>query len=252
MSKRVAWNIGILRVKRETRICAASGCNNTFECKVNSTKKYCCSGHCHKGKPAWNRGKKMKARSAEHCAKHRAGQKKRWEKSEEHVKHSAVMKVALSCPEVRVKMSVAAKFRSNRPEAIERKRIEKIKHWQNLSYKNRVIRATILGNKRKPNKPEKFLDEILQQLFPNEWKYVGDGQVIIGGKCPDFININGQKKIIELFGDYWHGEERTGIPNEQHVKEKMDLFMQYGYHTLIIWEHELKNICEVVHKIERF
>jgi len=42
VNKRIAWNKGILRAKREIRTCAASSCNVTFECRANSTKKYCC------------------------------------------------------------------------------------------------------------------------------------------------------------------------------------------------------------------
>ena len=34
--------------KRETRICAASGCNITFEVIITSKKHYCCSGHANK------------------------------------------------------------------------------------------------------------------------------------------------------------------------------------------------------------
>lgn len=46
----------------------------------------------------------------------------------------------------------------------------------------------------RPTKPEKLLNKILRKILLNEYKYVGDGEVILGGLCPDFININGQKK----------------------------------------------------------
>jgi len=39
-----------LRVAKEIRICAAPDCNNTFECKVTSKRKYCCSGHASIGR----------------------------------------------------------------------------------------------------------------------------------------------------------------------------------------------------------
>lgn len=32
----------------------------------------------------------------------------------------------------------------------------------------------------------------------------------IGGLCPDFVNCNGKKVIIELFGDYWHDLDEEG------------------------------------------
>ena len=48
------------RTLRETRICIAPGCNNAFECKIDSPKKYCCPGHTMKGRKAikssWSKG----------------------------------------------------------------------------------------------------------------------------------------------------------------------------------------------------
>lgn len=108
-----------------------------------------------------------------------------------------------------------------------------IKLWQDPKYADNQIKATMKGNCIKPNKPELKLNDLLQQLLPNEYKYVGDGEFILAGKCPDFVNINGQKKIIELYGDYWHKGE-TG-------KERIELFKQYGYQTLIVWENELED-----------
>lgn len=89
-------------------------------------------------------------------------------------------------------------------------------------------------------------------MFPNQWKYVGDGSFLVEYKNPDFININGQKKIIEMFGDYWHGEERTGVPNEQHEQERIAHFAKYGYQTLVIWEHELEDTEVLLEKVLKF
>jgi len=122
------------------------------------------------------------------------------------------------------------------------------RNWQDLEFVAKQMRGQCV----KPNKPEKQLNKLLQKLFPNQWKFVGDGQLILAGKCPDFINVNGQKKIIEHFGDYWHGEEKTGVSNEEHEQERMNLFAQYGYQTLIIWQHELENIEKLTEKVLSF
>jgi len=71
-------------------------------------------------------------------------------------------------------------------------------------------------------------------------------------KCPDFININGQKKIIELFGKYWHGPELTGQSNMVHEQERKDIFAKYGYRTLVVWELELKNESSLKQKLINF
>ena len=110
--------------------------------------------------------------------------------------------------------------------------------------KNKVGRLTRILCGRKPNKQEFRLQQVLDMFFPNQWQYVGNGQLVIGGKCPDFVNVNSQKKIIELFGDYWHkGEDpeyRTG------------LFSSYGFQTLVLWEFELRNAESLIQKVVTF
>ncbi len=95
-----------------------------------------------------------------------------------------------------------------------------------------------------PNKPETIILNLLNVIYPNEWKFTGDFSLIINGKNPDFVNVNGQKKIIELAGDYWHEKSYT--------KDRAKVFKPFGYKTLVIWEHELKNIERVTKKIKKF
>lgn len=84
-----------------------------------------------------------------------------------------------------------------------------------------------------PNKLELKIQDWLNELFPNEWKYIGDFQTFIGGKCPDFMNINGQKKLIEVFGDYWHKNDDP--------EQRINHFKEYGFNTLVLWESEINN-----------
>jgi len=99
-----------------------------------------------------------------------------------------------------------------------------------------------------PNKPEKFLQKLLITLFSKEYKFVGTGGRFIGGFVPDFININGKKKIIELYGDYWHNREDA---KERDIN-RLRTYKKYGYKTLIIWEHELTNKELLVIKLKEF
>lgn len=87
---------------------------------------------------------------------------------------------------------------------------------------------------RRPTKPELELQRILEELLPDEYKYVGDWQFVLGGKSPDFMNVNGQKKLIEMYGDYWHSEDE--------VQPRINHFKEYGFDTLIVWEHELQDM----------
>lgn len=96
----------------------------------------------------------------------------------------------------------------------------------------------------KPTKLEVKVDNLLQKLLPNEYKFVGNGYTWIVGKCPDFLNIDGQKKLIEVFGDYVHKGE-TGADRIIHFKK-------YGFDTLLIWENELKDIENLSKRILAF
>lgn len=95
-----------------------------------------------------------------------------------------------------------------------------------------------------PNKWEIQVDSLLQRILPDEYKYVGDGQFILGGKCPDFLNINGKKLLIEFYGDYWHRNDDPEI--------RIGFFKKYGFNTLVIWGHELKDIPLLSSKILDF
>ena len=114
------------------------------------------------------------------------------------------------------------------------------------SHSEEHLRKILKSVRLSPNKKEQYIGWLLQEIFPNEYKFVGDGSVIIGGKCPDFININGQKKLIELFGDYWRRNDDEG--------NRVFQFKLFGFDTLVVWEHELKdnNIEMTIAKIMEF
>lgn len=96
----------------------------------------------------------------------------------------------------------------------------------------------------RPNNAEKHLFSILCQLYPGQWAFVGDWSMILAGKNPDFVNRNGKKLIIELFGDYWHQGENPQV--------RIDTFARYGFRTLVIWESELKKPAILTDKIRKF
>jgi len=96
----------------------------------------------------------------------------------------------------------------------------------------------------KPTRPEILLLGILEELYPGEWKYTGDFSFIVNGKNPDFVNCNGQKKVIELFGDYWHKGDDP--------QDRVDIFAPSGYKTLVIWERELKDMAAVASRLKQF
>jgi hypothetical protein len=77
-------------------------------------------------------------------------------------------------------------------------------------------------------------EEILANLLPKSiWEYSGSGTWVLRGRCPDFVNVNGRKQVIELFGDYFHSEDE--------VQPTITHYESCGFTCLIVWENELRN-----------
>jgi len=142
--------------------------------------------------------------------------------------------------ETRKKQSIAKMGKSNPKVSKAMKRF-----WMNPVFIKKRVKAILEANHPKPNKLELKLDSILQKYFPNQFKYVGNGEVQIGRKCPDFININGKKQVIELFGRYWH----KGLFSEA---GKINHYKKYGFDCLVIWDNDFKNNRKVISKIRNF
>lgn len=97
----------------------------------------------------------------------------------------------------------------------------------------------------RPNKVEALLDK----FSPDSVKYVGNSKLwltLADGrkKNPDF-KVEGQNKLIEVFGNYWHrGDDPKDIIRD---------YKEIGFECLVFWESEMKNNIEDVSiKISEF
>ena len=245
------------KLSREIRICALPSCSVTFEVPVTNKRKYCCNKCKYEGL----KGKNPYPRTEE-SRKNQSEALSGKPKSKEH-------RAALS--KARIGRSYEDLF-GDRAEEEKRKRgnFSRDKTYEELygdrareerekrSVGNRGKHSNLVKSRkgRKSTKPEIQLNRLLQKLFPGQWKYVGDASfwVTSNGKHlnPDFINIAGQKKIIEMNGDYWHGEKRTGRTKEEEEQQRVDLFTELGYQTLIVWQHELEDTDTLKSKVIEF
>lgn len=120
--------------------------------------------------------------------------------------------------------------------------------WNDRNYVKNIMRA----RHARPNKPETRRMKIFKRNSL-AFRYVGDGEVTIGGLCPDFILNNGDKKVIELFGRTYHDPDftfRDRIPWHQQYWGRMAYYSQLGYKCLIIWDDELVNEEKVVERVK--
>lgn len=133
-------------------------------------------------------------------------------------------------------------------EGTRKKLSEAVKiNWQNKELAGKMRKASTM----KPNNEELYLDAILQLNFPHEWKFVGDNQILIESRNPDFINCNGKKLIIEYNGffpgpryDFGHTIEKDNA--------KAEIYAKYGYRTLNLYSRDLKDTDILLEKINNF
>ena len=157
----------------------------------------------------------------------------------------------LNSEETKVKLRLA---RLTRPphsvETREKIRQADLKLWSNKEWAREKQRQLRLAQHITPNKQETSLQNLLNEIFPNIWEFIGDGKIPIEGKHPDFYD--GDHHLIELFGGYWHSEEVTGRTKEQEENERIEVFAKAGYFTLIIWEDELRDKITLSQKIRNW
>lgn len=191
--------------------------------------------------------------------------KKQWENAEyRRIMHDALRKlwdspeyremmriVARSkrhTPEARALMSYSQKKRYQDPEQRKKVRDSLRKLWKNNEFRDKMVTAMMKGQRIRPNLPESILGHLLHTTVPGEYEYTGDGSFIVGGFNPDFANCNGQKKLIEMNGDYIH----TLPKNMEKDTRKIEAYAKLGFSLLVIWEHELENPEDVIEKIREF
>lgn len=106
--------------------------------------------------------------------------------------------------------------------------------------KEELCRRALQGLRKRPTALEKQVI-ILCEKHNLPFRYVGDGQIWIAAKNPDFININGEKEVVEILGSYWHNPEET--------QRRIEHYARYGFKCITIWENELKNENLVLSKL---
>lgn len=89
-------------------------------------------------------------------------------------------------------------------------------------------------------KPEMIFESICKRRnLP--FKYTGDGSFWIENINPDFIECNGKKIVVEIFGDYWHSPLlRKKMRYNQTYEGRKKILKRYGWKLIVFWESDLK------------
>ena len=136
-----------------------------------------------------------------------------------------------------------ASYTEEKRKAVKDRNSESNKeHWDGLSKEEYGVwyAAKVEGEKRaklegkgrlgSPNADEFFLGIYLEKRFPGEWAFNGSYNqgITIGRKVPDFVNINGKKEVVEMFGHHRHPD--------WHEKAWVEHYAKYGFKCTVVWE----------------
>jgi len=140
------------------------------------------------------------------------------------------------------------------------------KQWKNNKFREKMMKIRkhqwteeakrkllITLNKRGITGIEKKIIKILEK-YELPFKYCGDGSFIIHGLNPDFVNINGEKKLIEVFFEYFKIKQYGSI--DKYKKQRYAIFRYYGFDTLFIDYQTLQSskeeqIAELISNFQR-
>ena len=116
-----------------------------------------------------------------------------------------------------------------------------------------IIDDSYYKTKFGPNRPEAIVGRLYNSFAPNEWKYTGDQRKEhkIGRCYPDYTHMQ-YKAVTEIFGDFYHGEDFTGVPVHINEAKKIKAYDKMKYKCLIVWEHECYDENTLLKKLKKY
>jgi len=99
------------------------------------------------------------------------------------------------------------------------------------------------ARRKSPNKLELYVLSIIKRHHL-PFAYNGNFElgVTIGGMIPDYVNVDGKKQVIEVFGEAFHDPNNTKleISYKRTEKGRIEAFKALGFDPLILWEKDIR------------
>lgn len=72
------------------------------------------------------------------------------------------------------------------------------------------------------------------------YRYTGDGRFWIHNINPDFVECNGKKIAVEVFGEYWHSPLKNwNLKEDRTLHYRKKILKKYGWKLIVFWESDL-------------
>jgi len=236
---------GRQKVTREIRSCEC-GCGKEFECKANSAQKYLFRHSGRKGLPK-KRIKPMPKQSLETCLKKSAAFKKIWRDRSIEEKKELARKIGDAN---RGKTGWSAGLTKENNVSLEKlsKSIKKYHDSLPTEERDRQLAKRLSAACQRPNKFEFNCMSKLKELYGNNFKYTGDGSMVVNHRSADAYS-EGLKTVALFHGIYWH-LKKLGLDVTEENKRLVEqadsmAFSSAGYKVIFIWEDNVDNVVEV-------
>lgn len=184
------------------------------------------------GKTPWNKGIPRSDEVKRRLSEFRRGKKL---PPETRKKIALALRGGKQSNETKIKISESRKSRAIVPWNKGRP----CPYIKEVFLKNREKRLRALC--KKPTKPEKLFANLVRKLGLS-FRYTGNGTFWIGDINPDFVECNGKKIAVEVFGDYWHSPLLN--PNIRYSSTyggRKKILSKYGWKLIVFWGSELKS-----------
>jgi hypothetical protein len=180
-----------------------------------------------------------------------------------------------TCPEIlaRARETWLEKYGTDNPSKVESVK-QKIRDVWMAKYGVPFPPQSLWQGKSHPS--PNGLERKVQGLSPSCVLYTGSGSYPVRHpktsrlRFPDFIVLTPDQleahqnngvalkefrtpAVIEAFGDWWHGPEKTGKSREAHLDEVRIFYLACGIRCLIVWENDVNKRPQAVgERIHRF
>ena len=197
----------------------------------------------NKGQIPWNKGIKGRLHSEE--TKRKISESNRGVKfSEDHIQKLRKANSGESNPmfgKHHTRESLKKIGEGNKGKHLSEEAKKKLSETRKKLYKDpEFAKKMFKAIAKKPTNPERIWKEIAIDNNSLPFKYTGDGEVVIGGRCPDFIHLT-KKIVVEVFGKAYHAPLFAffNVDYSRTYKGTIEHYKQHGYKCIIFWDRDL-------------